>query len=346
MSSIRKRIFGEKQEKEVLGKRKQVFNERSSLGCLRLLVYGLIVLLVIVFAISLSFRFSETFRRKMVFMNDFNIEFRKNLSKPQDFGLKCVKTHQIVDKEGVRLGLWHILPLSSNCSVDSKTAFNDNKRVYLYLHGNGGARGGHHRRLLYQKLIETESHVLAFDYRGFGDSSPLKPTKDGLISDAFSVFKWLLSNEVNPNRVVVWGHSLGTSVAISLVTGLSESVLPSVLVIESGFTSIGDAVRVHPFSKVFRFLPFFETFVVKPLIESKETNFDSFSVIKNVKIPILFLHDTNDAIIPFSLGKKLFFESEKRQQRTQFVAFDDDFGHKYIVLAKDLAKILNDFIEK
>ena len=42
--------------------------------------------------------------------------------------------------------------------------------IFLYLHGNAFNRAALHRRELYDLLADMQYHVIAFDYRGYGDS--------------------------------------------------------------------------------------------------------------------------------------------------------------------------------
>jgi alpha-beta hydrolase superfamily lysophospholipase len=60
-------------------------------------------------------------------------------------------------------------------------------------------------------------HVLAFDYRGYGSSTYVKPNESTLVSDAQTAWNWLQGMNKNGSaKVVVHGHSLGTGVASKL----------------------------------------------------------------------------------------------------------------------------------
>uniref|UniRef100_A0ACB8GAS3 Monoacylglycerol lipase abhd12 n=1 Tax=Sphaerodactylus townsendi TaxID=933632 RepID=A0ACB8GAS3_9SAUR len=83
-----------------------------------------------------------------------------------------------------------------------------NSPVILYLHGNGGTRGGEHRVELYKVLSSFGYHVVTFDYRGWGDSIG-SPSESGLTYDALHVFDWIKARS-GDNPVYIWGHSLGT----------------------------------------------------------------------------------------------------------------------------------------
>ncbi|KAL8185173.1 UNVERIFIED_CONTAM: Monoacylglycerol lipase abhd12 [Gekko kuhli] len=89
-------------------------------------------------------------------------------------------------------------------------ALGSSSPVVLYLHGNGGTRGGEHRVELYKVLSSFGYHVVTFDYRGWGDSIG-SPSESGLTYDALHVFDWIKARS-GDNPVYIWGHSLGTGV--------------------------------------------------------------------------------------------------------------------------------------
>lgn len=126
-------------------------------------VAALFLLLVVV--CPAVFWTSLTVRKSLLFMNWLNLPMFRNLSNPEmEYGLNCTRHLFIGDDNNVRIGTWHILPksrigecdLHEQSRLSSDTAFADDQPVVLYLHGNGGARGGNHRKSLYQVKQTTE----------------------------------------------------------------------------------------------------------------------------------------------------------------------------------------------
>lgn len=74
-----------------------------------------------------------------------------------------------------------MLPNSSSGQVEALTSTDT---VVLYLHGNAHNRSLQHRVQLYRLLLEMGYYVLAIDYRGFGDSSPVDLTETSVVADA------------------------------------------------------------------------------------------------------------------------------------------------------------------
>ena len=171
------------------------------------------------------------------------------------------------------LGAWHILPKrfapleleeSDKDSKDSKESdsqmharfeksLSKAKRVFLYLHGNAGNRATFTRPTMYKLLtgsdMPPDSHVIAIDYRGFGDSTPERPSEIGLRNDAVSSFQYLLSLGIPSKRIIIVGHSLGTGVAAYLGAHLSESKqnIPGGLVLLAAYSSIPG---IHPLLRI------------------------------------------------------------------------------------------------
>lgn len=79
--------------------------------------------------------------------------------------------------------------------------------IVLYLHGNTGTRANGHRVDLYKTLRHLGYHVIALDYRGFADSSDISPTEDGVVNDAFAMYRYI--KNLTNSAVFVYGHSLG-----------------------------------------------------------------------------------------------------------------------------------------
>lgn len=324
----------------------------------KLLAFVIIILFIVYVIAPFGFRYLVFIQRGIVFMNFFDVIGFKNLSKPQeDFGLNCTRVISFKVNDDITLGVWHILPKShlqrcAQSNLDDSKAFQDNRPVILYLHGNGGARGGWHRSELYKVLAygDLDSHVVTFDYRGYGDSSNVLPSAEGLAEDSLAVYNWL-ARIVGLKRIIVWGHSLGTAVGVRFVNRLTQQESPKALVLEAPFTSIEETVSNHPFARLHRNMPYFKWFFIEPLVNNPDLNFDSKSIIGKVKCPILILHALDDNIIPFELGKKLYEialnERANFTKHTQLVTFNGShgYGHKHICRDPKLGKIIQNFLQ-
>lgn len=137
-------------------------------------------------------------------------------------GVEATVNYKITSSDGVQLGLWH---------MKSKMR----RKIVLYLHGNGETRA-HPWSVRKYHMLRTapfEADVIAFDYRGFADSTGW-PTENGLYQDARSVFQWILETfQLQPAEIVLYGHSLGSAVATELAAELCATKrCPAAVILE------------------------------------------------------------------------------------------------------------------
>jgi pimeloyl-ACP methyl ester carboxylesterase len=163
-------------------------------------------------------------------------------------------------------------------------------RYLIYLHGsalNIGANVNHARR-----FKELGFSVLLISYRGYGQSEGNFPTEAQVYVDAEAAWNYLVKQKgIKPKNIFIYGHSLGGAVAINLAISHPEA---KGLIVEATFTSIADMGRRN---KLYRLLPI-------GLITHQR--FDSISKINRLKMPVLFLHGTEDKLVPFMMSRRLY----------------------------------------
>nr|QPD99036.1 putative lipase 1 [Tityus serrulatus] len=302
------------------------------------------------------FYFCPWIRRQAVFLNNLNWPLHIYLSDPKYFELNCTRQFYVESEPGIRLGVWHMLPKSvttkCNKPMTPDNEFNDDRPVILYFHGNAQNRAAKYRLSLYKVLTESkvDAHVITFDYRGFGDSSFVAPSVNGLVQDARAMYKWLKS-QVKRHRIFFWGHSLGTGVVIQLAEELGKhNDNPMAIFLEAPFTTIADATYTFPLSFLHRHMPLFHVYCSEPTRHS-DTNFDSESKIGNITVPLLFLHASDDMMVFLELGRKLFKKAlEERPsylRAPEFIEFDYSlgYGHRNINLDPNLPDIVLRFMQ-
>ena len=168
----------------------------------------------------------------------------------------------------------------------------------LFFHGNAGNLSG---RLPFMAAIQEElgCSVLIVDYRGYGKSDG-SPSEQGLYSDADAALAWLSNKGFAPERVLVWGNSLGGGVATELATRHDVGAL----VLSSTFTSIPDMAK--------RSFPFIPSGLVR-------TQFDNLGKVGRISAAIVIVHSRQDALIPYQMAEQL---TEVASPGTQLVLLD------------------------
>lgn len=192
--------------------------------------------------------------------------------------------------DGVRLHAWLGRPFRM---VDGELLPVEVPGVVLWTHGNAGNISHRYQKL--DRLVTTPVAVLILDYRGYGRSEG-RPDEDGLYQDVRAAWRFLVGEGgYSPDKVVLYGVSLGGAVAIDL----AMEVTPAGLIVESSFTSIPDMAAET--------MPFVPRAIVR-------TNMDSRSKIARVDAAKLFIHSDADQIIPFHMGQTLFETASEPKQ--------------------------------
>ncbi|MGL4593468.1 MAG: alpha/beta hydrolase [Thermoguttaceae bacterium] len=157
----------------------------------------------------------------------------------------------------------------------------------LYCHGNG-VNISHLTNLAMWIRRDLQCNILVFDYAGYGLSEGT-PTTSGILEDGRAARNWLAKRVgISPNEIIMYGQSLGGSVA----TDIAAFDGARALIIESSFTSLGDMGV-----KLFPIIP--ANWLLKQRLASVEK-------IGKFKNPVWISHGKKDTLIPFSQGERLF----------------------------------------
>lgn len=167
----------------------------------------------------------------------------------------------------------------------------DERLLVLYFPGNAGCRRD--RVADCRDFTALGCDVLLFDYRGYGDNGGA-PREELLAADARRA--WICATQelqVPPERLVLFGESLGGAVATRLAAEFSQAGQPPrALILNSTFCSLGDVAAWHYPLFPFRYLLW--------------DRFPSVTRIGRVGCRVLQFHGTADDIVPIEQGRKLF----------------------------------------
>jgi fermentation-respiration switch protein FrsA (DUF1100 family) len=170
--------------------------------------------------------------------------------------------------------------------------------LVLYFHGNAGAL--RYRADRFRTLTDHGYGLVALSYRGYGGSTG-SPSEAGMIADAQAAYAFAAAR-VPAERIVVFGESLGTAVAIALAA--TQRI--GRLILEAPFTS---AVDVG--AQVYWYLP------LRLLMKDP---FYSDRRIGKVTAPLLMLHGERDQVVPIALGERLFSLANEPKRFVRFPA--------------------------
>ncbi|HET7773723.1 MAG TPA: alpha/beta fold hydrolase [Burkholderiaceae bacterium] len=167
----------------------------------------------------------------------------------------------------------------------------------LYLHGARWNLNGSVFRI--ERWQQMGFNVLAIDYRGFGASSPRVPSEASAYEDARLAFEELKRREPRAQQRYVYGHSLGGAIAIDLATRPDTQGEFAGLIVEASFTRIADLVREFKWG----WLPGLSLLITQ--------DFDSLAKVRELSKPVLFIHGTQDGVVPWRMSEQLFAAAQK-----------------------------------
>jgi fermentation-respiration switch protein FrsA (DUF1100 family) len=214
---------------------------------------------------------------------------------PAEAGLPQAAEVILGTGDGEKVMAWHVAPAPG-------------KLIVIYFHGN--AEIVPWRAARFRDLIADGTGLLAVSYRGYSSSTG-RPTEQGLRQDALAAHEFAAGRHA-ADRIALWGHSLGSGVAVRLA---SERPIGK-LILEAPFLSAVDvAARLFPFAPV-RLLML--------------DQFRSDLRIGTVTAPVLVVHGVRDDVIPIASGERLF---ELIRAPKRFIRYPqgnhvnlDDFG--------------------
>ena len=225
----------------------------------------------------------------VVFERRFSYQPDPQRTPPEVVRLTGVTERILVTPDGQRLVAWTAKPKPGQPTL-------------LYFHGNGNALTYRSGRMA---SFQAEGYgVLMIAYRGYSGSTG-GATQENIVADARFAYDTLRADGLKAGDIIIYGESLGTSVAVH-----TAIVKPArALILEAPFTSMVDAWK--------QFVPFL------PVGLLLRDRFDSRAVIGQVRMPILVMHGERDRLVGYPLGRTLF---EAAPEPKRFESFPEA-GH-------------------
>ena len=213
-------------------------------------------------------------------------------------------------KDGVDISAWYI-------------PAEDTRGFVLFCHGNAGNIS--HRLDSIRIFHNLGLGVLIFDYRGYGRSKGT-PDEEGTYRDAEAAWDYLVNSlHVAPERIILFGRSLGSAVAAEIALRKQTGAL----IMESGFTSVPDLG-----SSFYPYLP------VRLLSKYR---YASIEKVGKIKMPKLFIHSPEDEIVPYEQGRRLF---ESASEPKEFLQLTGGHNEGFLLSGETYVEGLNSFLSR
>lgn len=205
-------------------------------------------------------------QRKMMFGPD------RSYVSPAEVNLPGLQEVVLTSRGGHRLVSWYLPAKAGQPTV-------------LFFHGNGGNVANREEK--FRQLHARGLGVFMLGYRGFGGSEGA-PSEAAFIADARLLYDHALKMGLAPDNIVIYGESIGTSVAVQLAADVSSL---AVILEAPMYSVLSIAEARYPY------------FPVRTFLRDK---FETNLFIKDVRQPLLVVHGTDDEIIPLASGRRLF----------------------------------------
>jgi uncharacterized protein len=242
----------------------------------------------------------------LLFVMQRSLLFVPNRERPDltEAGLgAAMRAIELVTVDGLRLLAWYQAPAGNPGAL------------LLYLHGNAGHIGDRADRV--RPYLEAGFGVLLVEFRGYG-GNPGQPSEAGFYSDARAALDFLAEQGVSGKRLVIYGESLGTGVAVQMAVERDCGAL----VLEAPYTSVAAVAQSR-----------YWMFPVRRLVLDK---FDSLSKIGRLRCPVFIMHGERDQVIPIRYGRELFQAASEPKEARWFAEGNhtnfDDYGGPAAVL--------------
>ena len=231
-----------------------------------------------------------------------------NGMKLSHYDLDSTKVDQVVNVDAsfhIPDSLVHIFPLISDDNGNKATIYAEylgdfsriaTDTVIMYFHGNKGHMDYYWNRSKILANTGGKNHfgVMVIDYRGYGMSEG-KPTESGMYADGEAALAWLKSNGLTGDRLIVYGYSLGTSVA-TYKTANPVALKPAKLVLEAPFASASTMVQNA-------------TLLAVPPNYFTNLSVNNADEIKKVQQPFMWIHGTADPFLNINTNGEVVYKN-------------------------------------
>ncbi|KAG9257842.1 abhydrolase domain-containing protein 12 [Emericellopsis atlantica] len=305
-------------------------------------------------------------QNQVIYLNKVKLTWWMDVNFPEQWGFlhNQVTPFTLDTPDGETLHAWHILPpgawqdhaedlLSEPAGLAQDIKLRKSFQILrddpeallvLYFHGAAGTLGSGYRPPNYRAISAMgphRVHIVAIDYRGFGTSTGT-PSEKGLQIDSQRLATWAMDEVgIPPERIVLFGQSLGTAVAIALAhhyAHLQEPVHFSGMVLVAPFADVelltatyrvaGTVPLLEPVAKFPRLLTLLNTFIRDKW--SSKTRLPELIRLHNEDMArpeyyINLLHGEDDYDIPWTHSDQLFWHAVKSSEE---ISFEDLEGEK------------------
>ncbi|KAI9686959.1 MAG: hypothetical protein M1822_002712 [Bathelium mastoideum] len=321
--------------------------------------------------------FIPSIQDHFVYQHFVTLTWSQDLNVPEQWGFlrNQVTPFQLLTPDGETLHAWHVLPLETY-RKNEKALRNEptglcqdikgslgfkllkdepDAQLVIYFHGASGTLASGWRPESYRAISASavNVHILTIDYRGFGNSTGW-PSEAGLLTDALTLADFAINTTgLAPERIAIFGQSLGTGVSISLAHHLALQSPPTLfagMVLVAPFADfdlltetykIAGAIPIlSPVAYFPKLLAFLHRFMISKW-PSKDRLAAFVRHCKRLKVrqrekryDITLVHAEDDDIVPWTHSEVIFWYAVNAIRNAE-----EDLGFEQLQAEKDKQRL-------
>lgn len=193
---------------------------------------------------------------------------------------------------------------SDGIKLNGVQIFHGSENWIVAMNGNTGSWEKNHESL--KRMAEQQkANVVSFNYRGVGASEGYCRSSDDLVCDGIAMVQKLLDHGVNPENIVIYGHSLGGGVGAQVMLHFSlRNIQLHRFISDRSFETLRAAV------KAFFWIPIYREFIA--WVVDHWWRLDSYSAVKKIKERTKIIFAEKDYIIGNNVS--LYNSFERRNE--------------------------------
>jgi hypothetical protein len=247
-----------------------------------------------------------------------DVFFPKPSVTPETFALDGVSldTRFVPVNDSVDVNAWHLTQPGAEATV-------------LFFGGNGFYLV--QSRSYLHSLTRPPVDVLLWDYRGYGRSGG-EPGVEAFRQDALDMYDYLVEEEgVNPDRMVVWGHSLGSFLA----TEVAERRSVAGVILENPATNVDDWVE--------HLIPWYVRLFLGVEVAPALRGENNLERVRNLEVPLMVVAGAEDNVTDPAMARRLYEAAGATQKQLVVV---EDGGHNGLHETADVQAAYRTLIDR
>lgn len=248
---------------------------------------SLLILLIILFIILIIVCL-EDYRQRYLFCPNDKIVWTPNKNTYRNLHIRREMNGTINVSDAKSIGSINVWDFTHN----------DISRVVIFCHGTNGNIS--QRKYVYDFCNMFNLNLILFDYYGYGESTG-SATETTIYSSSRLAIDYC--KQTHKNDIIIWGESLGGTVAAYL----AKNYICDRLILMSTFSSLDDAINYSPV----RYMNPKVVNVLKCFYNTLPTKL----IVQDITCPVLIVHSTEDDLISFHNAELIYLNCNKAKEK-------------------------------